>query len=323
VLKLSILIAACDEALLEASLISVLQNRPADCEIVVMHDESYQDRYDLSGEVRFVLLPAASGELDRLNRGVQTCQAPLIHVLRCGAEACDGWADAALPHFADPRVAAVAPLLLAPGGDRIEAAGVDYRPGGVRVVRGHRQAPSAIAGEPVSILGPGLDAAFYRAAALQQVREVFSRSVGSDLADVDLALRLARAGYRAVLEPRSRVIAAAKRQRRNPLSSAWLAERLFWRYCNDFGWGRSVASHIGVLATEAAMSVVRPLEAGRVIGRAAGWLEHLFFAGRASDKPNEPDGAPRVEMPGRLRVDSPVAGGRPTRSRRQEAPRAA
>ena len=52
--KLSILIAAHDETSWRASLVSVLQNRPADCEIVVVHDESYHDPYDLAGEVRFV-----------------------------------------------------------------------------------------------------------------------------------------------------------------------------------------------------------------------------------------------------------------------------
>ena len=69
--KLSILIAAHDEALLESSLVSVLQNRPPDCEIIVVNDEGYHDPYALAGEVRFVRTPADTSELDRLNRGVR------------------------------------------------------------------------------------------------------------------------------------------------------------------------------------------------------------------------------------------------------------
>ena len=82
--KLSILIAVRDEALLESSLVSVLQNRPPDCEIVVVNEEGYQDPYALAGEVRFVPTPADTSELDRLNRGVRCCQSPLVHICAAG-----------------------------------------------------------------------------------------------------------------------------------------------------------------------------------------------------------------------------------------------
>ena len=202
--KLSILIAATDETRLEASLVSVLENRPADCEIVVVHDQGYPDPYALAGEVRFVFVAPVSDEITRLAAGLRSCQAALVHILRCGVTVSEGWTDAAVAHFADPRVAAVSSLVISPGGSRVESAGIEYRPGGRRIVR-TRHAQIAAAGDgPTPILGPTLDAAFYRLATLRELDEAFSVAVGEELADVDLALRLARGGYRTVLEPKSR-----------------------------------------------------------------------------------------------------------------------
>ena len=41
---------------LEGTLVSVLENRPADCEILVVLNRPYSDPYDLQGEVRFVAI---------------------------------------------------------------------------------------------------------------------------------------------------------------------------------------------------------------------------------------------------------------------------
>ena len=39
---------------LDDTLVSVLENRPANCEIIVVHTRPYDDPYELSGEVRFL-----------------------------------------------------------------------------------------------------------------------------------------------------------------------------------------------------------------------------------------------------------------------------
>ena len=322
VLKLSILIAAGNEAALEATLISVLQNRPADCEIVVVHDDSYQDRYDLGSEVRFVLAPAAYGELERPEPRGGCLSRTVLHVLRCGAEAMDGWTNSVLAHFADPRVATVSPLVLNKLGDRVESAGLDYRPGGRRVPVAQGRATDSLQPDATRILGPTLDAAFYRTAAMRLIRGPFHPTLGSEYADVDVALRLQQAGYRAVCEPASRVAAPAARPRRNALASGWLAERLFWRHFRSFG-NRSVVNHVGLIIAEAAGSVIRPLEAGRSIGRAAGWLEHLFFGSRTQLEAARPDTAKALQLPSGLRVDGPSGPGRSRSVRRQDAPKVA
>ncbi|HVU85949.1 MAG TPA: glycosyltransferase family 2 protein [Pirellulales bacterium] len=315
--KLSILIAAHDETLLEASLVSVLQSRPADCEVVVVHDESYQDPYDLAGEVRFVATSRASEELARLNLGLAHCRGSVIHVLRSGAEVTDGWTQAALAHFADPTVAAVAPLVMTPDGQQIASSGVAYHPGGKRIARGQAQSAQSVPGATETVLGPTLDAAFYRAGALNLLRDAFCLEVGSEMADVDLALRLSRAGYRAIFEPASRVV-APRPARTNPLVEAWLAERLYWRHAKHFGMARSLAAHAAVVGREFTLCLVRPLRVGCVLGRAAAFFEHALTrrAPQTADRPQPPP-TPRTD----LRLDPAVDGGISLRRRsRQRTP---
>jgi hypothetical protein len=265
-----------------------------------------------------------SDELTRLAAGLRSCQAALVHILRCGVTVTEGWTDAAIAHFADPRVAAVSSLVIAPGGSRVESAGIEYRPGGRRILRTWHAQIAAAGDGPTPILGPTLDAAFYRLATLRELDEAFSLAVGEELADVDLALRLARGGYRALLEPLSRVVAVPAARRCRPLSDAWLAERLFWRHAREFGLLRSVASHATVVAAEAASSLARPLKAGCMIGRAAGLLERLLLSKRTTVETGQrrPRSAPRGDRP-YVRVDGPVQTRTPKRSPHQSAPRAA
>ena len=322
-LKLSILIAAGDEALFETTLASVLQNRPADCEIVVVCDEGYSDPYSLAGEVRFLSAPADYDELARLNRGLSDCRASIVHILRCGTEVTEGWTAVATAHFADPHVASVAPLLVAQDGKHVAAAGVDYHRGGKRLVRECQATVDSLGDAPTPILGPTLAAAFYRLSALRTQKEVFCAAVGCELADVDLALRLARGGQRGVFDPRSRVVAGPAIKRGNPLAAAWLAERLFWRHAGGVGRLGALLSHGRLIAAETAMSMVRPLHAGRIIGRAAGIVERLMSGAPATRKHSAGLQPPSRPAGSRLRVDQPANGPGPKRKSRQEAPRAA
>ncbi len=49
-----------DLAAFESTLISVLENRPRDCEVLVTHDGSYDDPFNLCDEVRFVIADSAA-----------------------------------------------------------------------------------------------------------------------------------------------------------------------------------------------------------------------------------------------------------------------
>ena len=56
---------------LEETLVSVLQNRPDDSDVLVVHPGNYDDPYELAGEVNFLPMPAGSGLLACLNAAIQ------------------------------------------------------------------------------------------------------------------------------------------------------------------------------------------------------------------------------------------------------------
>ena len=65
--RLTILIADTGGAgPLEATLASVLQFRPASCEVVVVHRGKYDDPYGLSSEVHFIAGPPRANTIDLL-----------------------------------------------------------------------------------------------------------------------------------------------------------------------------------------------------------------------------------------------------------------
>ena len=55
--RLSIVIPAADTAALEETLVSVLENRPADCEIIAALAVPYADPWNIGEEVRFMQAP--------------------------------------------------------------------------------------------------------------------------------------------------------------------------------------------------------------------------------------------------------------------------
>ena len=80
---------------LDDTLVSVLENRPANCEILVVHNEPYNDPYELAGEVQFLKARPRAGFVECLNLGLSAGRAPVVNAIACGVEVCAGWADAA------------------------------------------------------------------------------------------------------------------------------------------------------------------------------------------------------------------------------------
>ncbi|MFN0020025.1 MAG: glycosyltransferase [Pirellulaceae bacterium] len=219
----------------EETLASVLQHRPDRSEIIVAHARPYSDPYQLRGEVAFSHIETRS-LVDLVNDSIQDARGDVVHLLAAGTEVRDGWTHSALRHFADPRVAAVAPLVLklaSPG--RIETMGVSYQRGGERVSVGHDLPIPDHHALQDEVLGPTLLAGFFSRDALLALGG-FCREVGDELADIDLALALRDLGCRSVLEPKSQVSYATLHNKRSTfgaVSRGWGAENLFWRH-----WGR-------------------------------------------------------------------------------------
>ena len=228
---------------LENTLVSVLERRPDHCEVIVVLNTPYDDPFDLQSELQFIHAPAKTGLVECINLGIAAATAPIVHLLTSGFEAGDGWLETATAHFADPRVAAVTPLIYhAAEGDRLLAAGVGYVRGGRRVVC--QAAPNPSVDTPRQSIGPAIVAASYRKAALAAVGGGVPMAVGDRLADVDLALTLSSAGWVIATDANCRVYGATIDQ---PLGSGFMSgmwsERLFWRHVKHRGLIAEMLAH--------------------------------------------------------------------------------
>jgi len=226
--RLAIVIAAQGNVpLLESGLVSVLEHRPPQSEIWIVLDSAYDDPYGLEGEVRFLHAAPQAGLAQCVNLALEHCTAPIVHLLGCGVEVGDGWTDRALPHFADPRVAAVAPRALSADDRRtIHSLGVRYPAVGVSAGGGSRR----FARRSAACLGPSSLAGFYRAAVLRALGGLCP-AVGDAWADVDLALSLRGLGMKNVCEAESVVFAPVAAPSRVTAKDRGLhAERLYRRH---------------------------------------------------------------------------------------------
>ncbi|MGD0901183.1 MAG: glycosyltransferase [Thermoguttaceae bacterium] len=290
--RLSIVIPFMGElSRLEDTLVSVLENRPADCEILVVLSQPYGDPYALAGEVRFIPCaaigdafleaqrrlsppvgsadtPQRSALADCVAVGLAASKASIVQVLSCGVEATPGWTDAAMAEFNDPGIAVVAPVIV----DRFErrkvlSAGMKYTAGGaVRRIAAGRPLERLVH-QPGALCTAEVLASFYRKAALQSVMPWLDHT-GGCLAGADWALALEHAGYRSIVEPGC-LVAASKDVLAAPsaLAHGMAAERLFWRWAPTRGWTRSLAGHAGRVALECLGCLVRPSTICRLVGR--------------------------------------------------------
>lgn len=305
---------------MENSLVSVLEHRPDDCEVIVVLNQRYADPYELAGEVTFVQAPQRSGLAACAARGIAVARAEIVHVLAAGCEVTENWSDEALPHFRDPRVAAVAPLLLAAPGIDVVCHGVELLPGGARRLcpAGAADSVAAVASRrPKSIAGPALVAAFYRKSALEAVGGL-SAAMGDELADVDLAYSLQAAGYGVVWEPESRVLAGpvALDFRTGRLRRAWQSQALCLRTVAVFGFWRSLLALIAVAGQEFFAALPSPAAFGMLAARLLACCDvgrHL----RRSLRDRQADERPMIPPPhdrGFRRVDRPHAAARRSES---------
>lgn len=180
-LKVSIVIPSVDNAhRLETTLISLLENRPSDCEIVVPHSGYYDDPYDIADEVRLIEVPAARTEVELLAVAWSMCNAPIVHTLAAGATVDAGWLEAALACFQKTEVMAVAPQVHF-SDDNEPVHGVLADDFGMRA-----------AGAVDTMQAPMLQAAFYRYSLLAAVGGFSTRM--EQYADLDIGLWIAEAG---------------------------------------------------------------------------------------------------------------------------------
>ncbi len=264
---------------LEDTLASVLANRPKDCEVLVVLSHPYDDPYEVGDEVRFITMGSRAGFAESANVGIGLTRAPVVYLLACGAEVSDPWADAALRHFDDPRVAAVVPLVVdREHPDQVVAAGMSYHAGGeVRPLALGRSA-TAVPPQARTVLASHPAAAFYRRSLLDCVGRL-NPCLGDRLASTDLGLTFRQLGFRTVLEPQSRVAVRPESLRAGWFRGAMEKEEMFWRWAPMHGWMRSLALHGVLLTAEGARSLLNLAIVARAAGRVMGVCRALSHRG--------------------------------------------
>lgn len=107
-----------DEERLETTLLSVLERRPEGSEVIVVHDGSYADPFDLGDEVLFVEVDGKCQDVGLINAGVMAACAPVVHTLVDGISVGQNWCQEALELLEiDPELAAVALAIQGPAGE--------------------------------------------------------------------------------------------------------------------------------------------------------------------------------------------------------------
>ncbi|MBS0210360.1 MAG: glycosyltransferase family 2 protein [Planctomycetes bacterium] len=271
-LSLSVVIAATGPtAALENGLVSVLENRTADSQVVIVLNRPYDDPYHLRDEVEFVDAPRRASLIECLNQGLAASHGDIVLLLASGAELAPATIDMALSHFQTAQVAAVAPLIVhhLASDAEVRSAGLEYGVGGIRRARHQHLAAAEVPNEACDVIATSVEAAFYRRSALDALGLQLERRLGAGFADIDLGLQLHAAGYATVFEPSARV--ALPTPNHADLGSSFgqgrQAEQLFWRNARLWGWRRALLAHAACCLGEAIGTVTSLSGAMHTLGR--------------------------------------------------------
>lgn len=195
-------------------------------------------------QVEVLALKQNGGFCQAVNAGLEHARGEVIELLNNDTEVSSGWAEACLPHFADPTVGSVAPLVVRMDQpDVIDSAGMAYHLCGWAYDRGHGRKLDAHYLSACEVFGASGSSGFYRRSALEQTGGLLPE-YGAYFEDTDLAFRLRWAGYRCVYEPAARVLhrGSASYGQHSPRVTRHLArneELAFWINLSgkDLFWG--------------------------------------------------------------------------------------
>lgn len=263
--------------LLVACLTALADHAPPDTQVIVVDDGSPGHAVTrCAGRfagVEVIRHDRPRGFCAAANAGIARAAAPIVQMLNDDAEVTAGWAAPALAAFADPDIVAVAPLVLRHADGRIDSAGDDYDPAGFARPRGRGAWPIGRWLESCDVTAASACAAFYRRAALESVGG-FAESFIAYFDDVDLALRLRRAGGRIVYVPQSQVRHHGSATHGRPhgrlvRQQSCNEERLYWRHAPP--GVRHLLRHGAVLAGKALRRAGEGTLTPWLIGRAEAW----------------------------------------------------
>ncbi len=183
-----------DERLFDQTLASILRNRSAMSEILVIHDGTYQDPHGLSDEITFASTEKRPDLIAMFNRGVSLATGDLLALIRPGIELPSDWESTVEDAFKKPNIGSVSPLITTPNEPhKIVTAGVEAGIGFQRKMSGARWRTTPAKLKRVSPLGPTSWAAFYRRSAIEQISPI-SENLSSVFLDQEIAMSLRTIG---------------------------------------------------------------------------------------------------------------------------------
>lgn len=194
---------------LETCLPSVRRHALPTTQVIVVDDGSTDGTWDwLRREhpwVERLRTPSNLGFCGAVNLGLRHAVGDVVELLNNDTAVTEGWAEAALVHFADPTVGSVAPLTLRMDEPTlVDSAGQEYHLIGWARNVGYGCRLGSEYLQCREVFGPSGCSGFYRRELLLQLGGLWPE-YGAYFEDTDLAFRLRRAGYRCIYEPRSRV----------------------------------------------------------------------------------------------------------------------
>ncbi len=223
--------------------------------VVVDNASSAPERDRLAREapaVRVVPLAANRGFAGAANEGIAHGRAPYVLLVNNDAVLAPDYAARLAARLSlDPRLAAAQGLVLTIDGSRVDTSGLCWNERGEALPALAGTDPAEASAGSFEVSGVSATAALYRREALAAVApagEVFERSFFAYYEDVDLSLRLARAGWRFVCEPSARARHEGSRTgRRTPVRRALWTCRNRWRTLFRNFDGRWLAGRLGGL----------------------------------------------------------------------------
>lgn len=202
-----------NDSRLEATLVSVLEHRPENCEIIVVHDGSYADSYEIGDEAQLIADTSSSTTTQLLNTAVQNARAEIVAVVMDGVTVSNGWSDAAVECLQDTAISSVAIRIDGPG----EPA-VGITPLARTTARSVLLGKVDVSLGSAQYAGPTLTCGLYRRRTLIQLGG-WSERLPVEAADVELAWLLQSVGHICETVPGKQVALSSGSQRALTASS--------------------------------------------------------------------------------------------------------
>ena len=221
-----------------AALNSLKSQTGVDASILVVDNASQAaEREKLAAEfpeARLVTFSRNLGFAGAANEGIARTRSPFVLLLNNDAVLAPDYIARLAARLAfDDRLGAVQGLVLTGDGRRVDTAGLDWNGRGEAVPVLAGASPEDAGRDVFEVSGVSATATLYRRAALADAAsdgEVFDRTFFAYYEDVDLSLRLARAGWRFACDPAARGRHEGSRTgRRMPARRAFWTARNRWR----------------------------------------------------------------------------------------------